>query len=444
MKKKNLILIGGAAVALSTLILVPSKTNQIKSAKAEEMPFTETIYLRTEMSDGYITTNVSSDPMKLDEGYEEHNIRDSTLKLFDDDQPERIIFLDNIVIRKAESMFEGLGNLKEIQYFDKVDFSYCNSFDRMFYECEKLTSVDFSSMDTSFATSFKYMFGKTGFTSLDLDNFVTNRATNLEGMFYDCRNLESISLRGFTTINVTSIKNLFCDCKELISLDLSNFNLSNVIDVENALFGTNQIRFIKSPICIPTEHQVSCPTNYDEEKPQYYDEQFNAITYLPCDNKSHNIYISTIKNTVESFAKQFNDRCEGSEKFDALCSPDGNTNISALKDFWSIISGSINIFDNDVYVIDLLKTVDTSNACEEVANFAGKYDYIYRKYSSELQEVGGDFLKRNPLGLTPGTSLNVNRVINTSDLVLTLSVASIALILGAVGISFASKKKKYN
>ncbi len=155
----------------------------------------------------------------------------------------------------------------------------------MFYQCTKLTSIDFSNVDTSNVTSMQYMFTFGGMTTLDLYSFDTSKVTTMEGMFavsnmttldlynFDTSNVEnmmcmfsetrlteldlsnfdtskvtdmrsmfdgsdsltSLNIKSFDTENVTSMNGIFMDCTSLTSLNLSNFDMSNVTDV-SAMF----------------------------------------------------------------------------------------------------------------------------------------------------------------------------------------------------------------
>ena len=63
----------------------------------------------------------------------------------------------------------------------------------MFYGCDKLTTLDLSSFDTSAVTSMGGMFDNCDrLTTLDLSSFDTSAVTNMGFMFYNCNNLTTI------------------------------------------------------------------------------------------------------------------------------------------------------------------------------------------------------------------------------------------------------------
>ena len=84
---------------------------------------------------------------------------------------------------------------------------------RMFYFCDKLTSIDLSNFDASNTTDMGSMFYNcTNLTSLDLSNFDTSNVTNMNGMFYLCSSLTSLDVSNFDTSNVTNMGNMFSRC----------------------------------------------------------------------------------------------------------------------------------------------------------------------------------------------------------------------------------------
>ena len=129
---------------------------------------------------------------------------------------------------------------------------------RLFYDCNKLTSLDVSNFNTSNVTDMRSMFNNCRLlTSLDLSNFDTSNVVTMYTMFYNCKSLTSLNVSSFNTSKVTTMaemfKNcssltsldvshfntikvnnmgyMFCNCNKLTSLDLSNFNTSNVISM---------------------------------------------------------------------------------------------------------------------------------------------------------------------------------------------------------------------
>ena len=103
---------------------------------------------------------------------------------------------------------------------------------RWFYECNKLTDVDFTNLDTSAVTNMAYMFCYcSALTSLDVSSFDTSAVTDMRWMFGGCRSLISLDVSSFDTKAVTSMFAMFEDCSALTSLDVSSFDTSAVTNM---------------------------------------------------------------------------------------------------------------------------------------------------------------------------------------------------------------------
>ncbi len=99
----------------------------------------------------------------------------------------------------------------------------------MFFEWNKLVSVDASNLDTSSVKNMYRMFNScSSLETIDVSNLSTSQVTTMEGMFALCGRLGSIDLSGWDTSNVTSMRSMFNQCTSLKLLDLSQFVTSNV------------------------------------------------------------------------------------------------------------------------------------------------------------------------------------------------------------------------
>ena len=101
-----------------------------------------------------------------------------------------------------------------------------------FYDCDKLTDVDFTNLNTSAVTSMYAMFQYcSSLTSLDVSSFDTSAVTDMRKMFNNCSSLTSLDLSSFNTSAVTSMYSMFDSCSLLTSLDVSSFDTSAVTDM---------------------------------------------------------------------------------------------------------------------------------------------------------------------------------------------------------------------
>ena len=147
--------------------------------------------------------------------------------------------LSNFDTSQVTNMYCMFGNCSGLTSLDLSNFdtSQVTDMKGMFYNCSGLTSLDVSKFDTSQVTDMYYMFGNcSGLTSLDVSNFDTSQVTNMYCMFGNCSGLTSLDVSKFITSNVTNMYGMFYDCSGLTSLDVSNFDTSQVTDMYS-MFG---------------------------------------------------------------------------------------------------------------------------------------------------------------------------------------------------------------
>ncbi len=148
----------------------------------------------------------------------------TTYKISTQVSGKKVIFNEN-----CSSMFFQCSRLSSID-FTNVDTSQVTSMEGMFVY-SSVTSLDVSSFDTSNVTEMSLMFAGTNITTLDLSNFDTSKVTSMVGMFEDCKQLISLNVTSFNTSAVTSMSEMFETCSLLSSLDLSSFDTTKVSNV---------------------------------------------------------------------------------------------------------------------------------------------------------------------------------------------------------------------
>lgn len=157
---------------------------------------------------------------------------------------------DNIIY--LTDMFANSG-LTKIEFDESFDTKNVYSMNGMFYNCKNLeTIIGLEYFDTKSCFSFQSMFlGCESLTNLDL-NFDTQSATDMSRMFRDCKNLTSISFgEKFVTSKVKDMSQMFAECTSLDTLDLSNFDTQNVercyqmFAAEEPMFGITGIPEMK-------------------------------------------------------------------------------------------------------------------------------------------------------------------------------------------------------
>lgn len=136
--------------------------------------------------------------------------------------------LDTSQVTDMDAMFAVCINLTNIPV-SNFNTSKVKDMHSMFDSCFKLQSLDLSMFDTSNVTDFGYMFsGDKVMSTLHLtDNFVTEKAKDISGIFNDCKKLSNINVSNWNVSNVTSTEKAFANNFLLKSLDLSNWDMSN-------------------------------------------------------------------------------------------------------------------------------------------------------------------------------------------------------------------------
>ena len=99
---------------------------------------------------------------------------------------------------------------------------------QMFYNCKNLKYLDISNFNTiSLYDANQMFYGCSELTSIKI-NFIGEKLTSTFYMFKDCNKLTSIDLSSLVGENIKSINSMFVNCTNLQFIDLSNFNTSSV------------------------------------------------------------------------------------------------------------------------------------------------------------------------------------------------------------------------
>jgi len=114
--------------------------------------------------------------------------------------------------------------------------------DHLFFKMSNLERLDTTNLDTSDATSMKWMFGwLEKLTYINIDNLSTSKVTNMAYMFYNLDLIDSLNVSNFDTSKVTDMSNMFGSCEKLSELDVSKWNTQNVKTVYNMFYGADSL-----------------------------------------------------------------------------------------------------------------------------------------------------------------------------------------------------------
>ena len=142
---------------------------------------------------------------------------------------------------------------------------------RMFYECEKLTELDVTGLNTSSCVNMNEMFARLNLTTLDVSNFDTSKVEDMGGMFAGCTSLTTIyALESFVTDAVTYDWNMFDGCVSLVGGNYTAYDPDHV--------GSEYAQIDKGPY---------------SEKPGYFTKKYGPPPEPIVSNQLTNIYISS-------------------------------------------------------------------------------------------------------------------------------------------------------
>ena len=158
--------------------------------------------------------------------------------------------LSNFDTSKVEciaSMFFGCINLENINLLN-FNTSSVTDIRWMFQGCSKLKYLDISSFNLSKVKIADEMFS--GCENLEIINFNTkdkmNEVTNLNSMFNNCKNLQSLELSFMDTSKVTNMKYMFNNCESLKILNIPNFKIISVDNITSIFNGCRSLQILNA------------------------------------------------------------------------------------------------------------------------------------------------------------------------------------------------------
>ena len=137
----------------------------------------------------------------------------------------------------SSSMFKNCSNLTDISVLSTWNTSNVTSLYDFFNGCSSLTDVSaVENWDVSSVSDMRSIFYGIWATTIDLSNWNTSSATQMNNMFQACSNLTDIDLSDWNTSNVTNMRYMFAQTPKLSELNLWSFDTSNVTDMVGMFF----------------------------------------------------------------------------------------------------------------------------------------------------------------------------------------------------------------
>ena len=158
----------------------------------------------------------------------------------------RIVIDDPITAPvNSSNLFSGYTNAVAIDGLTNLITDNVTNMQGLFYNCRDVTEFDLSNFNTSKVGTFTDMFFYCeSLTELDLSSFDTQKGYYINALFVYCKNLERVNLSSFVTKNAGDISSLFNQCKNLKEVDLSNFDTSNAKAINTMFAGCESLKRI--------------------------------------------------------------------------------------------------------------------------------------------------------------------------------------------------------
>lgn len=154
----------------------------------------------------------------------------------------------NLNTSETTDMYQMFYNCNKLESIDLNNFATYNSRNLcgMFSHCENLISLDLSTFNTIYAEDIRDMFSScTNLSNIKFgDLFNTAKITDMSGMFAFCSNLKRLDLSKFKTSKVESMNSMFRDCISLHSIELSSFSTNKVSDMSRLFQGCIELKRI--------------------------------------------------------------------------------------------------------------------------------------------------------------------------------------------------------
>ncbi len=166
---------------------------------------------------------------------------------------------------------------------------------QMFHNCQGLTSLDVTDLNTTDVTDMTSMFYNSGVQLIDVSNFNTLNVTTMKNMFNECASLIALDMHtrattaynpGFNTSNVTIMTGMFQGCCSLTTLDLIDIDTAAVVNMSSMFSGCSNLlelnldRFNTSSVTIMTSMFQGCSALVGLDLSSFDTNQVNAMTNM--------------------------------------------------------------------------------------------------------------------------------------------------------------------
>lgn len=132
--------------------------------------------------------------------------------------------------------------IKRVQFTGYVNSSNCSW---MFSHFSNVEEINLTNFTTNGATDMQRMFaGCSKLTSLDLSGFDTSKVSSTYEMFTECHNLQHLNMEDLDFSSLDDAGYMFCNCTGLYSLYLSGLKFDSLLDVQGMFWGCSNIKIL--------------------------------------------------------------------------------------------------------------------------------------------------------------------------------------------------------
>ena len=144
----------------------------------------------------------------------------------------KLIERKNQLMHDLSYMFSDISTIREIK-FDDYNLHNIKNMSYMFYDCSSIKELpDISKWDTRNVTDMSYMFNNCSSIKNmpDISNWDTRNVSNMRDMFYNCSSLKNLpDISNWDTRNVSDMTAMFNNCTSLEILpDISSWNIEKL------------------------------------------------------------------------------------------------------------------------------------------------------------------------------------------------------------------------
>lgn len=153
------------------------------------------------------------------------------------------IISNGVKIKDCSGLFSNCQGVTSVD-LSELDTSETTTMEDMFYSCDSLQEINLDGINTSKVKNMKYMFGNCyAISQLNLSMLDTSQVTDMSNMFYECLGIEKIDMSKCITTNLTNTKMMFYIFADeggfrgkINEIDISSMDFSKVTQYDN-MFG---------------------------------------------------------------------------------------------------------------------------------------------------------------------------------------------------------------